>query len=98
MFSRPLIIFAALLWTISIFFLLKCRAVAQLHSTKGNKPLLCLTYSTPGLTAQKDFCFSQQQQITDLGSAALGINECLQVWARSHGKTAGDPGSPRVMP
>lgn len=73
--------------------------MAQPHSAeKGNKPLLRLTYSTPGLAAQKDFCFSQQQQITDLGSAVLGIKECLQVWARSHGKTARYPGSPRVMP
>lgn len=73
--------------------------MAQPHSAeKGNKPLLHLTYSTPGLPALKDFCFSQQQQITDLGSAVLRIKECLQVWARSHGKTAGDPGSPRVMP
>jgi len=68
-----------------------------LSAENGNKPLLCLTYNTPGLAAQKDFCFSQQQQIIDSGSAVLGIKECLQVWARSLGKTAGDPGSPRVM-
>lgn len=43
------------------------------------------------------FWFSQQQHNTDWGSAVLAVKECLQVWTRSHGKTAGHPESPRVI-
>lgn len=78
MFSRPLIIFAALFWTISIFFLFKCRAVAQLHSTKkGNKPFCVLPTALPVSPPRRTFAFHSSSRLLTWVRLRLGLmNAC----------------------